>query len=203
MEHQSCLIKSKAPLVLDASVAINIHATGCSQDILRSLPNDIRIVDITANEVLSGDKNDLVSDLAPFTSEDEPLLRRVSLTEFGYSFFESLVSGASVETLDDGESATIAYALQENAIALIDERKARKILRRMFPSVPVATTVDLFRHPALIAQLGDEVLSDAVYNALRFARMSVSLEHKEWLRSLLGTTRITECRSLPRAFRSD
>lgn len=39
--------------------------------------------------------------------------------------FTNLVSSPAVETLDDGEAATIAYALDQSATALIDERKGR------------------------------------------------------------------------------
>jgi predicted nucleic acid-binding protein len=44
---------------------------------------------------------------------------------------ETLVIGHATETLDDGEAATISYALEHKGLALIDDRKCAE----RFPSL--------------------------------------------------------------------
>ena len=68
----------------------------------------------------------------------------VTLGDAGAAYFERLVVGRAEETLDDGEAATIAWAAEHRAIAVIDERKANRICAARFPQLRVASTVDVF-----------------------------------------------------------
>jgi predicted nucleic acid-binding protein len=112
--------------------------------------------------------------------------------------FEALVVGAAADTLDDGEAATIAYALEIGATPIIDERKAHRICNERFPSFALASTVDLLAHASIEAELGREALTDAVLQALLNARMRVLPHRIKWVVDLIGHSRACECPSLPR-----
>ena len=100
-------------------------------------------------------------------------------------------------TLDDGEAATIAYAVGRGAIAVIDERKATRIGAELFPALRIACTVDMLAHPQVQDDLGKEMLADAVFRALRDGRMRVFPHHIEWVVGLIGPEKVAACRSLP------
>src|SRR6202043_2386181 len=79
----------------------------------------------------------------------------VSLGDTGWEHFETLVVGHAAETLDDGEAATIAYAAERGAVAVIDERKGTRICAARFPSLGVISTVDVLLNPEVRLNLGD------------------------------------------------
>jgi hypothetical protein len=122
--------------------------------------------------------------------------------EGAMELFEQLVVGPAVETLDDGEAATIAYAVTLGATALVDERKALRICRERFPSLRVACTIDVLLHEGVHEKLGAEGLGNALYNALTDARMRVFPEQIAWVVSVLGTQRALACESLPQSVRA-
>ena len=126
----------------------------------------------------------------------------VVLNESELNVFEQLVIGPAGATLDDGESATVAYAVKNKAIAIIDERKAHRICKERFPSLKVGCTMDIFTHPDVQKSLGKERLSTAVTNALRTARMRVLPDHMNLVTDLIGKKNVGLCQSLPRAIRS-
>jgi predicted nucleic acid-binding protein len=112
-----------------------------------------------------------------------------------------LVVGPAVETVDDGEAATIAYAVESDAVAILDDRKAIRICATRYPQVPLGSTVDLFSHPSVIGALGKTSLADAVFAALQQARMRVLPHHMDWVIALIGQERARMCPSLPKAAR--
>jgi hypothetical protein len=122
----------------------------------------------------------------------------VELVESGLSHFTSLVSGPTMETLDDGEAATIAYAYDQGAIALIDERKANRICADRFTQLVSGCTLDLFAHADVRNHLGTDAFAEALYNALYYGRMRVQARHAAWVVSIIGPERAKHCRSLPR-----
>ena len=56
------------------------------------------------------------------------------------------MGGHGIETLDDGEAATIALAIEINGMPLIDERKANNICKDNFPTLEIGCSVDIFAH---------------------------------------------------------
>lgn len=120
------------------------------------------------------------------------------LSLLGERHIEKLVVGSGVDTLDDGEAATIALALQLRGVAILDERKGHRLCRQLFPDLQVGWTVDLFSNSKVQAHLGNEQLAVALYQALRDARMSVPQSHLPWLIGLIGADRASECSSLPK-----
>jgi predicted nucleic acid-binding protein len=181
---------------------ININATGCSKQIIKALPNPVVVVDIVSGELENGRQKN---------RSDADLLKKlvvggqfeiVELDPGGEVHFEQLVVGPAQSTLDDGEAATIAHAVAINGVALIDERKANRICAERLPELRTASTVDIFLHPNVQAELGRDGLADAVFNALCNGRMRVFHEHVPWVVGLVGAERAKLCPSLPRVVRT-
>src|SRR5581483_3817592 len=118
MRSSTALTDPAALLVADSSTIINLVATRAAAAVISALPNRIVVVAVIPDELETG----------------RELGRRAcdglkALVDAANGFFEELVVGPAVETLDDGEAATIAYALAHGGTALIDERKAMRICR--------------------------------------------------------------------------
>jgi predicted nucleic acid-binding protein len=198
----SALTNPAAPLVADASTIINLIATGTAPAILNALPHRLAVVDVVPTELETGRARGWTTIEGLRILLADKMLDVVALPEQADAHFEGLVVGAAAETLDDGEAATIAYALSFNAVALIDERKATRICAERFPHLALASTVDVFCHPEVQRQLGADALGIAVYNALREGRMSVLPGQVEWVVGIIGPERAALCGSLPRRVRT-
>jgi predicted nucleic acid-binding protein len=201
MEALTFLTELPAPLVADTSVVINLIATGCAPAIVRSLPGRLVVVDVVPAELDTGRRrgrhnSDRLNELV-----DASLVEIVSLGEFGTQHFSELVIGPAATTLDDGEAATIAYAVEHTATAFIDERKATRICADRYPELRVGCTVDLLVHPDVQHHLGIEALADGIFNALQGGRMRVLPHHLEQVVGLIGYERAASCPSLPRSIR--
>jgi predicted nucleic acid-binding protein len=198
----SCLTDPSLPLVADASTIINLNASGYATAIVAALPNRLILTDTVLAELRidqrSG-RNDakLVGELI-----DRGLATVVPLASLRENHFEALVAGHTVETLDDGEAATIACAIEHTAVALIDERKAIALCARKYPNLAIGRTVDVFAHDAVERSLGRTALADSVFNSLQQARMRVSTHHEQWVVDLIGKDRARSCPSLPARLRS-
>jgi predicted nucleic acid-binding protein len=185
-------------IVADTSALINLNATQYAGDILRALPERVIVVDIVAGELEDGRKKgrqdaDLLAEL-----KKAGLVETDSLGEVGEALFEGLVVGTASATLDDGEAATIAYAVEHSLGVIVDDSKARRICKEKHKAVPMRCSVEIFQHPSVQKALGKERLSSAVLNALQTARMRVLPEHIEWVVSLIGSANANSCRSLPK-----
>ena len=193
----NCSFNPTAPLILDASVAINLNATGIATQILDAIPNAVVIVDVVARELEAGRAKgrtdaDLVASLV-----ESGRAQLVSLSAKCEGNFLALVSGSGASTLDDGEAATISWAVAHGGIPMIDEKKGLAICQDRFPSLQVGTTTDLFAQESVLAVLGPSGLSDAIYNALTIARMRVQDRHIPWVIEMIGASRAANCHSLP------
>lgn len=201
MGSLTCLTDPAAVIITDASAVINLNATGCAQDIVTALPNRVAVVDVVRAELEQGRRRDrkdadLLNELVAVG-----LIEVVRLSEPAVSYFEELVIGPAARTLDDGEAATIAYAIAHDAIPLVDERKANRICAERFPQLRVGCTVDMFTHPEMLRCFGRETLAGALFKALYHGRMRVFPHHVEWVLGLIGTERAALCRSLPASAR--
>ena len=202
MDCPSCLDERTAPVVADTSVIINLNATGCADAILRALPNLCVVVENVSLELQDGRQTGRGDANVLAVLIEQHLVEQAQLGNAGMSQFASLVSGSAVETLDDGEAATIACAIERGAVALIDERKAIRICAERFPTLTVGCTVDVLAHRHVQAALG-RCLADAVFNALDRGRMRVPDQYGQWVVDLIGKERAVRCRSLPKRFRAD
>ncbi len=204
MVRQSCLRDGAIPVIADTSVVINLNATQCAETILDALPNPFLVVPEVVLELESGlqtGRNDAAALKGWRTSGRVQI---VPLGDTGTRHFFNLVSGPAAQTLDDGEAATIAHALEMEspAIPLIDERKANRICADRFAHLVTGSTVDLLAQDDVQADLGRVQLAGAVFNALLVGRMRVLPHHLDWVVNLIGLERAKQCESLPRSVRS-
>lgn len=197
----NCLLDPSKPLVLDASVAINLNATGNGIRILDAIPNPVVLLDSVSRELEAGRARgrsdaELVSTLVAAGSAEI-----VSLCGECEGNFLAMVCGSGSATLDDGEAATIAWAVAHGGIPIIDERKGLAICQERFPSVHAKTTTDIFSHDRVLAELGRDKLGDAIFNALIGARMRVQDRYIPWVIDMIGPARAQLCHSLPQSAR--
>ena len=87
------------------------------------------------------------------------LIETVKLAGCAAGHFEQLVAGTATMTLDDGEAATIAYAVAHGGTAIIDERKANRICAERFPTLQVACTTDIFMHPDVMGAIARAIVA--------------------------------------------
>jgi predicted nucleic acid-binding protein len=197
----SCLTDPAIGLVADASTLINLNASGQVRAILAAIPNPLFVTDVVMAELQEDSRSgrrdaDILAGLI-----SEGLIGLVKVEELKDGIFERLVAGRSVDTLDDGEAATIAYAVEARAMALIDERKANRICRDSYPQLVVGCTVDVLCHDRVQEMLTRSALGQAVFNALHGARMRVLQRHLAWVVEIIGPERAALCESLPRTAR--
>jgi predicted nucleic acid-binding protein len=201
MRSPTFLTDPVIPLVADTSTVINLIATGCARTILGALPNPIVVVDVILGELDTGRSRGRVHADRFQEIIDAGHVGIVSLSDTGWMHFEMLVAGVAQETLDDGEAATIAYAAEHGAVAILDEKKGTRICASRFPALNSISTVDVLLHPKVRESLGDGALADAVFSALRDARMAVFPHHLNDVMRLIGPERASQCPSLPTAAR--
>lgn len=188
-------------LIADTSVVININATGCAETLLNALPHRVAVVDVVVDEIEGGLRKGRQDAAKLAQLIESGLIKVVTLGPQGLLQFESLVIGASGGTLDDGEAATIAYAADVGAHALIEERKARRLAADRYAAVPLGCTVDLLRHVNVEHALGTAGIADALHNALTGARMRVLPHHIAWVVGVIGDERVATCPCLPEVVR--
>lgn len=184
-------------LVADASAVINLLASGVARPVLKSLRARMRVVMEVWMELASGQRRGWNSAEQLASLVDAGLVEIVELDDSSHECFESLVVGAAVDTLDDGEAATIAYARAVGAAALIDERKARRICAARFQALGIHTTFALLTSAHVIKLLGEASSGEAVFNALSAGRMRVPAEDHQRVIAIIGAERARLCPSLP------
>lgn len=202
MALSPALTDSDAQLVADTSTVINLIATGCAPTILSALPHRVLVADVISTELETGRSRGYSHADGLRELVDAGVISVVHLGNIAMKHFEELVIGPAYATLDDGEAATLAYAAEHAAVALIDERKAARISAERFPAVRIASTVDVLTHPIVERSLGREGLAEAVYQALQVGRMRVPPQHLEYVVRLIGSARAAVCASLPKSARS-
>ena len=201
MHCPSYLHDPTAPLVADTSVVINLNATRSSATMLGALPNPFIVVQQVVGELETGRPYGRTDADALKGLVEGNIVRVVDLEDSDFEHFIRLAAGPTPQTLDDGEAATIAYAVERGAVALIDERKANRLCAERYSGLRVGCTLDLFLHDAVRSALGSTGLRDAVYNALHYGRMRVPVPYLDWVISLIGIERARKCPSLPRSIR--
>ncbi len=188
-------------LVADASVIINLNATGRAADIIKALPNRLFVTGNACVELEAGaqhghDDAEKLDELIAAA-----LVQRVEVGVGGAAIYESLIDGSARLTLDDGEAATIACAIELEGTALLDERKARKLCAASFAALPLGCTAQLLMHDAVATALGAQPHVEAIVMALTHARMRVPREFVAGVTTLIGPAHAARCASLPKASR--
>ncbi len=201
MGSPTFLADFSGPIVADTSVVINLIATGCAHTILGALPKRLVVVDVVPAELDLGKRLGRNNSARLTELVAGGLVEIVALGDPGTMYFSELIIGPALETLDDGEAATIAFAVEHSGTALIDERKATRICADRFPDLSIGSTVDILMHSEVQRKLDAEALAGAVFNALKEGRMRVLPHHLERIVLLIGRERAAQCQSLPRSVR--
>lgn len=201
MISSSFLTDPQTTLVIDASVAINLNATNRAVEIISALPTMVVVTQNAIDELESGTRNghDDARQLQELVARN--LVSPVAMGEHSLNVYETLIDGSASCTLDDGEAATIAYAIEVGGVAVIDEKKARRICREMFPSLRLLSTVDLLLNDLVAIALGGIGQAESIHAALVVARMRVPEDKLSLVLSVIGEERALECVSLPKAAR--
>lgn len=201
MTFSSCLTDQDEVVVLDASVIINLLATGHAREILNALRARLLVTEQVVREIGRGAANGRreFEQLSRLT--DEQVLKVSELSGPSLESFFDVVSGDTSASLGDGEAATLALAHCNGFSAAIDEKKATRIAGARFGSLRLLTTVDILAYESVRDALGHEALADATYKALRFARMQVWEHQFDWVVQLIGLDGATACPSLKRHMR--
>ena len=187
-------------MVADASVWINLAATGGAPRILKALSRPLAITDVALAELERGRPKGRQAADEVAALLHLKLMQVVPLAAEDEALFLSLVAGAASETLDDGEAATLACATSLGACAVIDERKATSLAARRLTALEVCSTCDLLMGPEVRDMLGETGHADALFAALTQARMRVPDSHAATIVKLLGD-RAASCLSIPARFR--
>ena len=201
MDCPSCLDDLATPIVADASVVINLIASGFAATILGALAGPLRVPSEVQTEIERGrsrGRND-ADEVAGLVVSGKVAI--VELGAAGTRCFSTLVVGPAKDTLDDGEAATIAYATEHDATILIDEKKATRLCAERFSHLTVGSTVDLVGCPAVRAKLRED-LAGALFNMLFVGRMRVSPQHLDWVVAQIGASRAAQCAALPARYRN-
>ena len=187
-----------AHLVLDASCAINFLGTGVAELVIGAVPSTVLIEKHAFMEVRRHpiDGRDHASELCSLQSKG--LLKVVSLSEAGNRIFRDSGETSLDLELDDGEAATIAYAVSEglSTVPVIDERKATRLFKKSWPDLPIIDTVTLFQMLVQHKWLSLSEVRNAIYSALLHARMQVAPSLRPWVVGVIGEQRAAECPSL-------
>jgi predicted nucleic acid-binding protein len=163
-----------AGLVLDTSVWINLLATGAMEAILEALAVPCKAPEQVVSEIL---RHPVTGEF--LTADSHPLRQlgqqvAVSALEGKeVELFLDIVGAPAIEALGDGEAAAIAVAVCQGLDLVIDDRKARRILRERFREVRTYWTVDVLQASRVLAALGRQHAEDCFAKARRFGRMHV------------------------------
>lgn len=183
-------------IVADASVLINMNATGHFETIVRAIVCTVHVTQNAFDELQKGSRKGHSDATAVEALAQSGLITVAPLAINAEPVYRSLIEGHASETLDDGEAATIAQANALAGVALIDEKKARRICSNRFLDLSVVSTAELLLNNRISAALGTSHV-DAVLMALTGARMNVPPEHLDAIRRLIGHENASRCRSLP------
>lgn len=161
-------------LVLDASPWINLLATEAMESILGALG-----VPCYAPEQVVAEVKRHPTTRVTFSAEHHPLRKMspstsiLSLEGEELDLFFEIVSASASDALGDGEAAAIAVAASRGLDLVVDDRKARRILREHFGRIRTYWTMDLLHSRSVVVGLGQDVVDECVERAVRFGRMHV------------------------------
>jgi predicted nucleic acid-binding protein len=184
-------------LVADASVWINLVAGARASDVIRVLAMRPQISRIALDELERGRDKGRRTAAALADLIKDGLVEVAELPSEAEETFLNLVAGPVSQTLDDGEAATLALALQIGAVAIIDERKAINLARDRFPALQIISTAELLLSDAVRSVFSDEELANVLYRALQEARMRVPEHLLKAVCACVGPERAAGCVSLP------
>lgn len=124
--------------------------------------------------------------------EKQGLIEIVQLSGAALIHYLDLVA----DRLDDGESATIAVAINNGATPVIDEKCARRLYQSHYPDKPLSSTAELFRQIDGHEHMPADTLRSALLQTLQIAKMRVTPEMADWVMQTIGEENAAQCSSL-------
>ena len=91
----------------------------------------------------------------------------LSLERDELGLFLDIVGAPAVDALGDGEAACIAVAASRGLDLVMDDRKARRIVRERFAQVHTWWTVDLLQARSVVTALGRQQADECFARARR------------------------------------
>jgi predicted nucleic acid-binding protein len=160
--------KGLRPLVLDASVAINLLATGQPWSILTALGFRAHVPEQVLREVVRCP----ITQRA-YSDEKHPfrISPNVEIVQLASAEVEDFV--AIAQHVGDGEAASIAVALARKLPLALDDRRARSTAKARDGTIGLIWTTELLRHPTLKAAFSADDIDAFFADAIRHARMYV------------------------------
>jgi predicted nucleic acid-binding protein len=161
-------------LVLDTGVWLNLMATEAMGTILDALAVPCYAPEQVETEIRRhpGTRTTFLAGNHPLR-QMSPRVSILSLENEELDLFLEIVGAPSRDALGDGEAAAIVVAASRGLDLVIDDRKARRILRERFSQVRTYWTVDLFRASAVVTALGRTQVEEYFTKAVRIGRMHV------------------------------
>jgi predicted nucleic acid-binding protein len=196
MTFLSCITSQDKAIVLDASVVINLLATSHATQILKAIPVKFLVTSNVLQEIRQGEASGRQEPKGLSDLIDARSAYLVDLNETALQHFFALVSGSTLDTLGDGEAATLALAFESGYCAGIDEKKATRIALQRFEALKLVTTIDILGYPEVQISLGRNVLASATLQALKVARMQVKTHQLAWILELVSEEDLQSCSTL-------
>ena len=160
-------------LVLDASVWINLLATEAMEAVLEAVAVVCHAPEQVIDEVRRHPVTGMMFSADSHPLRQKPLISNTSLEGTELDLFLEIVGAPDRDALGDGEAAAIAVAVSRGLTLVVDDRKARRILRERFSQVQTCWTVDLLQAPSVLKALGAQRAGECFEKARRFGRMHV------------------------------
>lgn len=183
MRSPSQLKPADTPLFLDTSVVINLVASRRIEDLRRALNRPFVVEEAVMGEMKRDPRDGSDGTLLMRKLTGDLVLKLTRLDDAQGEHFLRLVGALVPDDLGDGEAATIASAL-ENGSAVIDERKARRIIARDFPALQTFCSLDLLCSEQAYLAMGTDGVHGAVTCALRDGRMRIPPEWRAFVANL-------------------
>jgi predicted nucleic acid-binding protein len=184
------------PLVADAGFWVNLAAIERPGELLQALRQPVIVPDVALEELKRGKSTGRQSAgvVEALVSAGHAKLEILPLSAL--TTYAALVAGTAAATLDDGEAATLALASALGGVAIIDERKARRLSPIHFPELQLIYTIEVLLLPAMEEAVGRIRVSDAVFAALNISRMRIPAQLVVSVIEVIGHDRARLCHSL-------
>jgi predicted nucleic acid-binding protein len=174
------VVTERSDLVLDTSVLINLLGTGIASELLHACEFRCSADQRSLRELLQHPRpeGNLKAELNAL--ERTSLLKNVELVGDQIGEFLALTGAEPPNDIGDGEAATIVQANTLNAVAVLDDRKARRVANSQYPELTLSTTADLLAHSSVVNRLGEKRVTRAFSDARKYARMHIPQPFEHW-----------------------
>jgi predicted nucleic acid-binding protein len=186
-------VPEREPLfTVDASVLINFLGSGIPDKLVKAFDTKLLVAEQVFREVINDPSKQVKPQLWLEKLQSQNLIEIVTLSTDALSTYLEL---GSDERLDDGEAATIAVAIHHGAIAVIDEKPARRVYVSRYPHSKLSSTVELFHDLNEQGAMPKDVIQKVLFDSLRISRMRVIPEMVDWVVDIIGVEKAKECSS--------